>query len=62
MQTKEWWNTELKGIVPDSLGDGVWPISEQADDLLFFLVQHLISSSKLYEIKYVQLYLVVFCA
>ena len=30
MQTKEWWNTELKGIVPDSLGDGVWPISEQA--------------------------------
>ena len=32
------------------------------DGLLFLLVQHLISSSKLYEIKYIQLYLVVFCA
>ena len=29
VQTKEWWNTELEGIVLDSLGDGVWPISEQ---------------------------------
>ena len=28
VQTKEWWNTELKGIVLDSLGDGVCPISE----------------------------------
>ena len=28
VQTKEWWNTELEGIVPYSLGDGVWPISE----------------------------------
>ena len=27
-QTKEWWSTELKGIIFDSLGDGVWPISE----------------------------------
>ena len=23
VQTKEWWNTELKGIVLDILGDGV---------------------------------------
>ena len=30
VQTKEWWNTELEGIVPDSLGDGVGPISERA--------------------------------
>ena len=30
VQTKEGWNTELKGIVPDSLGNGVWPISERA--------------------------------
>ena len=29
VQTKEWWNTELEGIVPYSLGDGVWPMSEQ---------------------------------
>ena len=29
VQTKEWWNTELEGIVPDSLSDGVWPISER---------------------------------
>ena len=28
MQTKEWWNTNLKGIVLDNLGDGVWAISE----------------------------------
>ena len=31
VQTKEWWNTELEGIVPDSLGDGVWSISEWAN-------------------------------
>ena len=30
VRTKEWWNTELEGIVPDSLGDGVWPILEWA--------------------------------
>ena len=30
VQTKEWWNTKLEVIVPDSLGDGVWPISERA--------------------------------
>ena len=30
MQTKEWWNTELEGIVPYSLGDGVRPVPEQA--------------------------------
>ena len=30
VQTKEWWNIELKGIVPYSLGDGLWPISERA--------------------------------
>ena len=30
VQTKEWWNTELEGIVPYSLGDGVRPVSEQA--------------------------------
>ena len=29
VKTKELWNTELEGIVPYSLGDGVWPISEQ---------------------------------
>ena len=29
VQTKEWCNTELEGIVLDSLGDGVWPISKQ---------------------------------
>ena len=28
MQTKEWWNTELEGVVPYSLGDGVSPISK----------------------------------
>ena len=28
VQTKESWNIELEGIFPDSLGDGVWPISE----------------------------------
>ena len=28
VQTKEWWNTKLEGIVPYSLGDGVWPILE----------------------------------
>ena len=31
VQSKEWWNTELKGIVPYSLGDGVQPISEQVN-------------------------------
>ena len=30
VQTKEWWNTELEGIVPYSLGDGVGPVSEGA--------------------------------
>ena len=29
VKTKEWWNTELEGIVPYSLGDGVRPISER---------------------------------
>ena len=29
VQTKEWWNIELEGIVPYSLGDGVRPISER---------------------------------
>ena len=28
VQTKEWWKIELEGIVPNSLGDGVWSISE----------------------------------
>ena len=31
VQTKEWWNTELEGIVPYSLGDGVRPILELAN-------------------------------
>ena len=31
VQTKEWWNTELEGIVPYRLGDGVRPISERAN-------------------------------
>ena len=26
VQTKEWWNTELEGIVPNCFADGVWPI------------------------------------
>lgn len=26
--TKEWWNAKLKFIIPRSLADGVWPISE----------------------------------
>ena len=30
VETKEWWNTELEGIVPYSLGDGVWPVLERA--------------------------------
>jgi hypothetical protein len=29
VQTKEWWNAELKGIFPYNLGEGVRPISEQ---------------------------------
>jgi hypothetical protein len=29
VQTKEWWNVELKGIFPYSLGEGVWPISKR---------------------------------
>jgi hypothetical protein len=29
VQTKEWWNVELKGIFPYSLGEAVWPISKQ---------------------------------
>ena len=28
VQTKEWWNVELKGIFTYSLGEGVWPISK----------------------------------
>jgi hypothetical protein len=28
VQAKEWWNVELKGIVPYNLSDGVRPISE----------------------------------
>ena len=28
VQTKEWWNTELEGIVTYNLGDGVQPISK----------------------------------
>ena len=31
VQTKEWWNIELEGIVPYSLGDGVRRISEWAN-------------------------------
>ena len=30
VQTKEWWKTELEGIVPYSLGDGIHPISQWA--------------------------------
>ena len=30
VQTKEWWNTELEGIVPYSLGDGLQPVLEWA--------------------------------
>jgi hypothetical protein len=30
VQTKEWWNTELEGIVPYIFGYGVWTISKQA--------------------------------
>jgi hypothetical protein len=29
VQTKEWWNVELKGIFPYSLGEGVRPISKR---------------------------------
>jgi hypothetical protein len=29
VSTKEWWNAELKGILPYSLGEGVRPISKQ---------------------------------
>jgi hypothetical protein len=29
VQTKEWWNAELKGIFPYSLGEGVGPISKR---------------------------------
>jgi hypothetical protein len=29
VQTKEWWNAELKEIFPYSLGDGVRPISKK---------------------------------
>jgi hypothetical protein len=29
VQTKEWWNVELKFIFPYSLGEGVRPISER---------------------------------
>jgi len=30
VQTKEWWNTKLEGIVTYSLGEGVRPVSERA--------------------------------
>lgn len=30
MQTKEWWDDELEGIITDNLSDGVWPILEWA--------------------------------
>ena len=30
VQTKEWWDDEIEGIVTDSLGDGVWPILKGA--------------------------------
>ena len=30
VQTKEWWNTKLEGIVTYNLGDGVRPVSERA--------------------------------
>jgi hypothetical protein len=30
VQAKEWWNIELEGIAPYSIGDGVWLISERA--------------------------------
>ena len=30
VQNKEWWNNELEGIIPYSLGDGVQPVSERA--------------------------------
>jgi hypothetical protein len=29
VQTKEWWNAELKGIFPYNLGEGVRPISKR---------------------------------
>ena len=29
VQTKERWDAELEGNVPDGLGDGVWPIPER---------------------------------
>ena len=29
VQTKEWWNTKLEGIVPYNLGDGVRPMLER---------------------------------
>jgi len=29
VQTKEWWNAELKGIFPYNLGEGVRPILER---------------------------------
>ena len=30
VQTKDWWNTDLEGIFPYNLSDGVQPISERA--------------------------------
>jgi hypothetical protein len=29
VQTKEWWNADLKGIFPYNLGEGVGPISKR---------------------------------
>ena len=29
VQTREWWNTDLEGIVPYSLGDDLRPVSER---------------------------------
>ena len=34
MQTKEWWNTEIKDIVPYNLSDGEWPILERVNLLM----------------------------
>jgi hypothetical protein len=31
VQTKEWWNDELKGIFPYSLGEGVRPILKRSN-------------------------------
>ena len=50
MKTKEWWDTELEGIVPYNLGDGLWPISEweklavgSSEVLLLQMQRHLVT-------------------